>query len=412
MQNSVVTTFPPGKSPLIKGIMPGLPERGKIKIGQKGRLIRDSFRMPEKLDHFVITKLTRGEDDNFEPDTELMSSILRSQGLPPDAKLTRIPITLIYDDIALNFQSRYTAFIGRTRWCSGDGEAAFRLNDKGEHDQIACPCPRADPKFTGDDGKGKGKCKITGCLQCIIREANTVGGVWKFRTTSFNSVQAITSTLFYIKSITGGPLHGIPLDLVVAPRTAMNPMDQKPVTIHVVSVEFAGSFSQLRETGVKLALESAQQHLRIEHIEDQARRLLSIDAAVIEDEDEHADEFHPLDAAGTAEVTMTVPTIETPAADAPVVPLPSLPVAQAAESAPASAQAIAPAPQTRRGRPRSQAPAQPAQAPTESALTAEAAPVAPTVAAPVAPAPAPATVVNSITPPAGTEAVTAPSFFD
>ena len=54
------------QSLIIKGLAPGLTERGKIKIGEKGRMIQSQrgtqFQPPQKLDHFRITTLYRGPD--------------------------------------------------------------------------------------------------------------------------------------------------------------------------------------------------------------------------------------------------------------------------------------------------------------------------------------------------------------
>ena len=57
------------RSLIIKTIAPGLVERGKIKIGEKGKMVASSrgasFQPPQKLDHFIITTTLRGQDGNF-----------------------------------------------------------------------------------------------------------------------------------------------------------------------------------------------------------------------------------------------------------------------------------------------------------------------------------------------------------
>jgi len=44
-----------------RGVMPGLIELGKIKIGKKGEMVvsknKKEFRQPEKFDHFIITTM-------------------------------------------------------------------------------------------------------------------------------------------------------------------------------------------------------------------------------------------------------------------------------------------------------------------------------------------------------------------
>src|SRR5215472_5520100 len=102
----------------IRNLIPRLPERGKIKIGMKGDMITSSrgndFQPPMKLDHFLVTTLERGQDGNFLIDEEF------HRRFGPEPK--EIPIRLLYDDVNLNFLTRYACFLGRTLWCSGDGD--------------------------------------------------------------------------------------------------------------------------------------------------------------------------------------------------------------------------------------------------------------------------------------------------
>ena len=98
-----------GRRPnMIKGLVPSLPERGKIKIGIKGATIRSrrgvDFQPPQKLDHFVVTTLERGKDGNFLPDAALMERL--------GDKPTEIPVRLLYDDPTLNFPTRLACFVG------------------------------------------------------------------------------------------------------------------------------------------------------------------------------------------------------------------------------------------------------------------------------------------------------------
>src|SRR3954464_7329989 len=119
-QHLVITG--PRRQMAIKNLFPQLPERGKIKIGKKGPVRQSGggrdFQPPVKLDHFIVTSLTRGEDGNFLPDKAIMDKL--------GPKPTEIPIRLIYDDPTLNFPTRYACYIGRALWCSGDGEVAVR----------------------------------------------------------------------------------------------------------------------------------------------------------------------------------------------------------------------------------------------------------------------------------------------
>ena len=47
-----------GRSRIIKNLAPSLTQRGKIKIGEKGKMIKSQggadFQLPKKLDHFKV----------------------------------------------------------------------------------------------------------------------------------------------------------------------------------------------------------------------------------------------------------------------------------------------------------------------------------------------------------------------
>lgn len=276
----------PRRSLMVKDLCPGLPERGKIKIGVKGKEITsqqgNKFQPPQKLDHFVVTTTERGPDGNFKRDEALHVKI----GDRP----TSIPIYLPFHDIELNLQTRYACFSGRKMWCSGDGESAQRLTDDGHRVQVSCVCERIDPDYAGRD-----KCKLNGLLSVMIRDAGGVGGVWKFRTTSFNTVTGLMSTLALIKATTGGPLAGIPLTMRISPKTVASPTDGRIQTIYVVSVGYDGSMEELRDQGYQLALAQAKTNYSIEHIEEQARRMLAPPDAPLpgDDVEDIGAEFYP-----------------------------------------------------------------------------------------------------------------------
>jgi hypothetical protein len=272
----------PPRTMMIKNLCPGLAEVGKIKIGMKGAVRKSAggtdWQPPQKLDHFLVTTLERGPDGNYLKDEAL------HQRLGGD-NIKLIPIRLLFDDIGLNFATRYICYYGKTVFCSGDGETATRLQRDGAWSQRPCPCGRQDPKYAGDDGKqgpdeigganGKGKCKINGILSTLIDGAEMVGGVWKFRTTSYNSVVGILSTLALVQRVTGGRLAGIPLNLTVSPKTTQDPIKGGQVTIQVVGIHYPGSMNTLRDTGYQIAMDEAKHGISMAHIEEQAIRMLS-----------------------------------------------------------------------------------------------------------------------------------------
>jgi hypothetical protein len=287
--NAPVTVFQSQRVAMVKNLRPGLPERGKIKIGIKGEFRNkgkdNEFQLPQKLDHFVITTLTRNKtDNNFQRDEELH----KLYGDKP----TEIPVRLLYNDLFLNFQTNYTAFVGKTRWCVGDGEFATRLDEHGKPFEVECPCERLGFGYAGKD-----KCKINGTLSVVIEGAEVIGGVWKLRTTSLNTCQGILSSLAMISGMTGGVLAGIPLVLTLAPKTATTP-EGAATTVYVVGLEFRGSVDALREMAHRQAISDASYGQRMQRIEDDARRL--IEAPRVGGADlETVEEFYP-DAAQVA----------------------------------------------------------------------------------------------------------------
>jgi hypothetical protein len=281
----------------IKGLMPQLAERGKVKIGEKGEMKTSQggkqFAQPRKLDHFIITTMQRDAAGRLLPDTALMARLQ-----PEGGKLTEIPVRLLYDNIDLNFQTRYACYRGNRCWCSGDGETAQRFTgENGKYQEVPCPCERQDPFYQGQD-----RCKILGTLQVLIEGTNRIGGVWKFRTTSWNTVNAILSSLALIKTITGGPLAGIPLHLVLSPKTVTVPTSGQNMVVYVVSLEFRGPEEDLAELGYEIARRRIEHQVKMEQIEAEARRLLlPPQAEPPEEQEEVAYEFYPETAAALAE---------------------------------------------------------------------------------------------------------------
>ena len=254
------------KMPLmVKGLNLSLNEIGKIKIGRKGQSRTSgngkTFRLPEKLDHFVITTNERDNKDDFIEDSEIMSKL----GDNPK----RIPIKLLYNTLETNFQTRYASYKGTTLDCFGDGESFYQnKNGKFEPCNLDYALKRIQPEYTGKD-----KMKLNGTLSCIIEGVETIGGVWKFRTTGYNSVNSIISSLLLIQQIAGGQLAGIPLDLVLSPKMGTTPTGAS-VKIYVVSIEYKGSVESLQKVAYNRMLTDQTHKVNVQQIEENAIKLL------------------------------------------------------------------------------------------------------------------------------------------
>jgi hypothetical protein len=303
----------------IKNLVPQLVERGKVKIGYKGETKTSQgckqFSQPTKLDCFLVTSVQRDAAGRLMADKALMNKFAKEgdpaipdgpyKGLP---MIKEIPVRLLYDDVDLNFPTRYASYVGNRCACSGDGEVAQRLAGPGKYQEVSCPCDRNAPTYSGND-----RCKILGSLQVLIEGTDRIGGVWKFRTTSWNTVTGVLSSLAMLKTITGGPLAGIPLWMVLSPKTVTVPGTGNSMIVYVVSLEYRGIGrkrlevadghnvevalsveEELAEIGYEIAKRRIANQMRMDTIEAEARKMLvAPHAEPIEVQAETGAEFYP-----------------------------------------------------------------------------------------------------------------------
>lgn len=214
----------------IKGLTPRLAECGKVKIGKKGKVITsqkgNQFRPPQKLDHFIITTMDKNSEDDFVVDEIIMSKL--------GENCKEIPVRLPYDDPSLNFPTSYSLYESAACKCRGDGETAETSDGKIiDCDPATCPNSK------------NGKCKPNGVLSVILDDAPRVGGVYKFRTVGWNSINNLFSSMEFIRGLTNGFLAGLPLMLTLTPKHTTIPGKGTPVTIYMVNLEYRGSLADL-----------------------------------------------------------------------------------------------------------------------------------------------------------------------
>jgi len=186
-----------------KGLTPRFAEIGKIKIGGKGEIRKSkdgkNYRLPVKFEHFVVTTTAKEKDtDNFVIDQKVMKVL--------GDKPLEIPIRLPFDDIDLNFFTSFQYYHGRKCICQGNGIEAVRI-DKNDIESIV-ECDPDKCIFLKEN-----KCKPSGILSCYIPASLEVGGVYRFRTHSWNSVSNILAALRDFSNNTNGILQGLPLKL-------------------------------------------------------------------------------------------------------------------------------------------------------------------------------------------------------
>ena len=206
-----------------RGLHKTLAEVGKIKTGYRGEARQSAggktFAPPKKLDHFIITTTERGADGNLKQNDALMATL----GDKPRELKIRLP----FDSIDKNFFTQFQAYDGGRRVCSGDGIEADRRGEvsiSGPADKPSLVVKGEAPARVPCDPDtcpilAAGKCKVSGILSCFLPQSGDLGGVYKFRTHSWNAVSSILAALEFFAANTGGILQGMPLKLVLVKKT-------------------------------------------------------------------------------------------------------------------------------------------------------------------------------------------------
>jgi len=275
---------------MIKNLTPRLPEMGGIRAGTKGEeaVSRDGkkFRLPKRLDHYIITTTERNDEGTLILDTDLMDSLKKSDRaiVNSEGNLTGIPIRLLYNDISLNFPTRYACYTGNKCVCSGDGEKAKTRDGR----EIKCPCKQLEPTYEGKD-----KCRANGRLTCIIDGASMFGGCYVLRTTSINTVKQILGSLLLYHTATSGMLSFIPFLLVLKPMTTTIPTTSQLTTVYISSILYNGNPLELKKEALSIAKEHSQLLVEMKQVEASAKQLIKYE---VESDEEQADvqaEFYP-----------------------------------------------------------------------------------------------------------------------
>lgn len=219
-----------------KGLSPRFSEIGKIKIGGKGetRPTKDkksTYQLPVKYNHFVVTTTEKGPDGNYLPHQEIMSKL----GKEPKEISIRLP----FDDTDMNFFTSFQFYKGKKCVCKGDGEHATRAGADGVSKQIICNPD--DCKFlqnTIDEVDTPDKCKPSGILSTHLTDCMEIGGIYRFRTHSWNSIAGIMYGLDYIFKGTNGILRGMPLKLKLIKKATAEHGNVNIVTVVLDNIEF------------------------------------------------------------------------------------------------------------------------------------------------------------------------------
>jgi hypothetical protein len=273
-------------------IRPRICELGKIKIGGLGetRTAQNggTWRLPVKLDHFVITTLQRDDKGSLILDEDLMASL--AEHADRDGKLRQMPIALLSNDVDEVMQAAWVWYTGKKLGARSDGQTVTWFHNPNNGARL--DASRTEAWIP--DGRFNHLFKMHTTMSVVIaaKEARW-GGVYKFRSTSEITASQLYGSLMHLRELTGGLLRGLPLRLVVRPLQVAP--EGKPTTVFVVHVELAGG-------DFRAALDSAMQRAQLEmsnakqarQSQREYRALLSSPAEFDDDVDEEMTgaEFH------------------------------------------------------------------------------------------------------------------------
>ena len=260
-------------------LTPTIVEVGAIRIGtlgeeRKARGGNSTYRLPQKLDHFIVTTKYRDKNKILVQDAAVMES-LRANHADPDGEIRKIPIALLSDDISDSLHASYVCYKGKQCLARSDGKELIVYGDFTTGNMFSEPKIQPWTKELEEkEFKGKRVFKPHSTFDVVIALAESrFGGVYKFRSGSRISGEQLYGSLCHISALTGGVLVGMPLNLVVRPLQ-VNPEGIGPTTVHVVHVELHGADLQtLQEKALKIAEFQKDHRIQIGSMRKQMRTL-------------------------------------------------------------------------------------------------------------------------------------------
>lgn len=214
---------------------PRFTRAGHIRLGVKTQNARGSI-YPEKSDHFIA-------------DFESPESIaLFHQIYGPQPK--KITIAFAHETAEEIFPQWYMCYGASAGLkCKGDGETAWRADDKGDLREVECPGP-------GECDFGRmNRCKQQARMMFFIRGLPGFQ-VFQCNTTSWNSIRNINSGLEMLRVVRGDrPVRGVWVDLYLVPQKAQH--EGKQVNIYVLKLDIPTNLDNLKALECALDIKPA-----------------------------------------------------------------------------------------------------------------------------------------------------------
>lgn len=180
---------------------------GRISIGE--RVEKDGKQLPKKSDEFHVTSNLQQNGQWVVP-----KGIEEAQKVE-GGKLRTIPVRVLFDTPDNNFRSGYACFNNDGRQvCAGNGEKASRLSNKGRQD---VECPGHEYCEFGKANRCKPYARLLVGLESMFEKDPL--SAFAFRTTGYNSVNALTSRFAQYHALLDGKIAGLPCNLVLRPKS-------------------------------------------------------------------------------------------------------------------------------------------------------------------------------------------------
>lgn len=252
-----------------------LPAIGMIKIGRLRPKVTSAkgndFQPPEKLDFFLITRRERGTDGNFVRDDEVHEKV--------GEKPTELDVRLPFDTRAENFYAQMVSYSGRSKSLECDGQTCSDLSTHTERTcsrRLGKECP----------------CKPYARLGVIIEAAPTFGGLYVYRTTSWETANSLQTALKMFEQ-QFGTLRGLPLKLRLYPAEVRYKVgnQEKTATAYKVALVLRADYEVAQQAA--LEFHRRAQIARKEILQLASGTARELEAVDQEDEDAIGAEFFP-----------------------------------------------------------------------------------------------------------------------
>ena len=271
---AAANTAPP--MTMIQNLSPRLPEIGRIAVGEKGSSSGKGA-LPRSLDHFIFTVPEQDDTGRCLRDENMMKMF--------GGHCTEIPVRLLYNDLQLNFPTFYAKYARSGIKIRGDGVNWIKYAQDGTQEHIYDP--EGAHGFLNDPDV-----KPHGILTVLLDKQDTVGGIFKFRTSSWNSINYILAGMALIER-TCGMLTYIPLMLKCKQIEVTPKSLGRKTKITVVWLEFRGTIEALQDKASEVLRNmTAGQRDSMEQIEDAVRATIGTEETIDEQKDVAA-EFYP-----------------------------------------------------------------------------------------------------------------------